>query len=122
MKFISFGESAGHLAERVAQQPGATEIRESVFQLEQPTQGDKDDAFEEAVQILREAAEGRWTIEVFPWDMNGAFEPGQGGGIEGPAAEVRHHPADGGLLKIDDLLRGSQREWALISVDRVHIF
>jgi hypothetical protein len=112
MRFMSFGPDAGHLMEELLKAAGAGEASINTVEL-QP------EADAAAMNILREAAEGGWVIEIL--DAGDEPDTGEGeqimlrgvgqGEIHGETLNWENGTPDGGYLRLD-----------LRKVEQVHIF
>jgi len=112
MQYMSFGTDAGHLMNRLLENAGISEVDINTV-LIQP------EADEAALEILHEAAQGGWVVEL----LDRADEPGTGegdlirvrgvglGAIHGETVDWETSAADGGYLRLD-----------LRKVEKVHIF
>lgn len=112
MQYMSFGADAGHLMERLLRSAGAGEVSPSTVLVQPEADG-------AAMEILREAAEGHWVVELL--DADDEPDTGEGdqiillgvddGVIYGYTLKPDTVDPDGGYLRLD-----------LRKVEKVHIF
>jgi hypothetical protein len=112
MKYLSFGPDAGHLMEDLLKRAGAGEVSTNVVLL-------RPEADAAALELLREAAEGGWVVEL----LDAEDEPDEGEGdvimlrgvekgeIHGDTLAWETGVMDGGYLRLD-----------LRKVEKVHVF
>lgn len=111
MDRISFGADAGHLMERLLLLAGARDAGGGVVVL-QP------EADAAALELLREAAEGGWLVELLDADD----EPDTGEGEVVRLAKASGEEICGYTVDADGELDGGFLRLALSKVDRVHIY
>jgi hypothetical protein len=112
MQYMSFGDSAGHLMERLLEREGASETGDGLVLIGPEAQG-------AALELLHEAAEGGWVVELL--DADDMPDAGQGdtiklrgierGEIYGDVLDDSTGDLTGGWLRLD-----------LRKVEKVHIF
>ncbi len=112
MKFMSFGPDAGHLMEQLLKHAGVGEVDINTVEIQPEADG-------AALEILREAAEGGWVVELL--DEGDQPDEGEGdtimlrgverGEIHGDTLNWETAVPDGGYLRLD-----------LRKVEKVHLF
>ncbi len=110
MQYLSFGADAGHLMERLLEHAGVDEVEAGVLLIHP-------EADHAALELLREAAGGGWTVEL----MDAEDSPGAGdtialrsveyGQICGDILDEETSAPTGGYLRLD-----------LRNVEKVHIW
>jgi len=111
MDRISFGDGAGHLMERLLRHAGARDAGAGVVVL-QP------EADAVAMDLLREAAEGSWIVELLDADD----EPDTGEGDVIRLAKATSEEVGGYTVDADGNMDGGFLRLALPKVDKVHIY
>lgn len=112
MQYMSFGPDAGHLMEQLLKSVGAGEVDTNTVLIRPEADG-------AALEILCEAAEGGWVVEL----LGAEEEPDEGNGdqihlrgvdkgeIHGDTLDWETAVPDGGYLRLD-----------LRKVEKVHVF
>lgn len=112
MRYMSFGDGAGHLMERLLENTGVSEENVSTV-LIQP------EGYAAALQLLREAAEGGWVVEL----LDAEDEPGTGEGDTIKLAGVANGEICGTPVDDDgDAMTTGWLRLDLNRVEKVHIF
>lgn len=111
MDRMSFGVDAGHLMERLLEHAGARDAGGGVVLL----QPEADTA---ALELLTEAAQGGWIVELLDADD----EPGAEEGELIKVTKVTGEEIVGNTVDADGKLNGGLLRLALSKVDKIHIF
>jgi hypothetical protein len=110
IKTISFGDGAGHLVRRLLEHAGVGEVEVMTVEV-------RPEAYDAVMELLREAAAGRWFVRVLD-------KPGP---AEGPGDEIQLTRVDGHWLRGDEIdangvLTGASVSWEWSQIGQLHIY
>ena len=111
MKLMSFGDGAGHLMERLLEHAGISEVDVNTVAIQPESNA-------AALELLREAGDGRWFAEL----LNAEGTPGVGEGIEVMLSQVGNGEIRGETLGAGGVQDGGYLRLPLSSVEKVHLY